>query len=270
MAEVRRALRQTGVPPYEFDKMPLGKLVAAIDRTPPPFSEQAIGDFFQRAAPTINLAREDVVDSAKANIAAGNYAGAVGNVIRGAVTLPAAGAVDIVGRPAAMLSQGIGKIIGGALGISSKPLSEKVVKATPAAPVEKPVEKALAQGRAAVVPQQLSSQEALDKYITSVLSGGATIREAAALGPLVGQTVKQGQSAKNTVLGQTAALSQAIFDDQVGKIDAAVKAGTITAEQGVVGKEKATAAWFARNGGLVGFDPTKLALAQQLGVEEDE
>ena len=230
-----------------------------------------IGATTREAFPNISAVAANLPARVKANIAAGDYARAAGNGAGGMVAYPAAAATDLVARPAISLVRGAGNFLGGVLGSDGS----KVVRAAPAlaapaavVPARDAVDNAFAQGRNARV--SLTPQDQLGAYISSVLSNGATIREVEKLGSLVPALAKPGQSTKNTVLGETAKLSDAIHQDQLEKINAAVKAGTITADQGTIGAEKATAAYFARNAGLVGFDPTKLALAQQMQPDEDQ
>lgn len=288
----RRALRQSGMPRAETTEArairaaaaalagaPDGNLsrgvqsAVALPRATPiaPGFLERLGNTFQEAFPGINAARTSVVQGATDAAAKGDYARAAGNVVRGAVTIPLGAASDTV-APITGLLAGAAPFVGGLFGSRG---DAAVTRAQPAAAApaqvspREAVTQALAQGRTA--PAEIAPQDALAKYITSVLSGGATIREAQALGALVPAVTKGAPKAKDSVLGQTAALSEAIFTDQVTKIDEAVKSGTITPEQAVIGKEKATAAWFARNGGLVGFDPSKLVQAQLLeGTGEEE
>lgn len=240
-------------------------------KPPEPGMLERVGNFFQQAFPAINAARVSVRDGVADAAAKGDYARAAGNVVGGMVRYPAAAVVDTL-APVGQALTALPSFVGGVLGSSG---DTTVVKAAPAAAAapdpRKAVVTALQQGRAAAATP-ITPQDALAKALGTILSSpNATLADISRAGGLVPAVTKNGPKAKDTVLGQTAALSEAIFQDQVGKIDEAVKAGTITPEQAVVGKEKATAAWFARNGGLVGFDPSKLVQAQLLeGADEEE
>lgn len=267
----RRALRQTGMPPYEF---PLGSAIAraaAAVPAPEPGVLERVGNFFQGAFPAINAARVSVRDGVDSAVARGDYARAAGNVVGGMVRYPAAAVVDTLAPVGAALTA-IPSFVGGVLGSSGDTSVVKTAPAAAAPDARQAVQQALVQGRAATPAEVVTPQDALGEALQKILtSPNATLADISRAGALVPAVTKNGPKAKDTVLGQTAALSEAIFQDQVGKIDEAVKAGTITPEQAVIGKEKATAAWFARNGGLVGFDPSKLVQAQLLeGADEED
>lgn len=240
--------------------------------TPPPEPGvlERVGNFFQQAFPAINAARVSVRDGVDSAVAKGDYARAAGNVVGGMVRYPAAAVVDTLAPVGAALTT-VPSFVGGILGSSG---DTSVVKAAPAAAApdaRQAVQQALVQGRAAA-PTPIAPQDALANALRKILtSPNATLSDISRAGGLVPAATKNDPKTKDTVLGRTAALSEAIFNDQVTKIDEAAKAGTITAEQATIGKEKATAAWFQRNGGLVGFDPSKLIQAQLLeGADEEE
>lgn len=222
----------------------------------------------------------NALENANANVknylAKGQYGRAFGATLPQVATVPLGLVNDMINKPGNALLSGLGNVVSGALGSSGS----TTVNKTPTVAADAgagagttignaaghAVATALAAGRAAA--PALSTQDELAAYIHSVLSGGATIREAQALGPLVPATIKQAQTSKDALFGQTAAMSQAIYTQQAKALNDAVAAGTITKEQGEIGAQKATDAYFQRNAGLVGFDPTKLALANQLGNQD--
>lgn len=127
------------------------------------------------------------------------------------------------------------------------------------------VDQAMTQGRTA--DSYITPQDQLSAYIGSVLSRGATIREAQALGPLVPGLARATPNPKQAVLGQTAALSQSIYQNSVTQAQELAKTDPEGARKVV---EQATSDYFNRNAGLVGFDPSKLVQAQLLaGNNED-
>lgn len=270
----RRALRQQGTPPYEF---PLGSAIAraaAAAPAPAPVLER-IGNWAQNTFPGIDSVRREVIDKTAENAAKGNIAGAIGNVVGAVPAYMAHGITDIVGRPAAALSgavgSGLARFVGGAAGGTGEGLSDKVTvypQAAPAAP--KAVNQALAQGRAAAAAETMTPQDALAAALQKILtSPKATLSDISRAGGLVPSVAKGAPKLKDTVLAQTAALSESIYKDQLAQIDAALKDGKTDAETAGIDKQKATMAWFQRNGGLVGFDPTKLVGAQMMAPDEE-
>lgn len=288
MAEekTRRALRQTGMPPYDF---PLGRAIARVTAdgsgsagiraatavptivlpAVEPGTLERAGNVAREAFPRTNAARTSVVEGAIDAANKGEYARAAGNVARGMVTLPVAAAVDTT-APLARAVSGIGSFLGGVLGSKGDATVTKTQAQPAAAPAAPAPRQSVVKALTAAAPE-VTPQDALGNFLRQVLtSPNATMGDLSRAGALVPAVTKNGPKAKDTVLAQTAALSEAIFSHANSEIDAAVKAGTITPEQGKIGKEKATAEWFQRNGGLVGFDPTKMVQAQLLGQDEEE
>lgn len=292
---VRRALRQTGMPPYEF---PLGDAIAraAAAAPPAPTVIDTISQFLQRNFPAINDARTTVADTVNTGIANGEVGRTLGGVASGVVRYPLAVASDVVARPVNNVLGGVPGFIGGLLGYKGNEApaavtapakvaaqasvvddAEKNAMAAAAAKrglpagtqglrlTGNPVDAAMAAGRAAVV--EPTAAERLSTVIGDALKGGVTLRELQTLAPLVPALAKPGQSTKNSVLGETAKLSQSIYANEIAQAQELAKTDEAAAQKIV---ESATAAYFQRNAGLVGFDPTKLALAQKLGQDEEE
>jgi hypothetical protein len=299
MAEPRRALRQTGVPAYEF---PLGDAIARLfggaaapaiaqpvnpveelrtrQRAPvvvPAVDTDAVARVTRQAFPTIAAVRDD--STMQDEFARGNVGRGIGAGIRKAGGYTVAGAVDLVGAPVAAASRGLGNvaagIVGGVFNTDGKPSSEAVVKAaggTVAQPVRDidAINAALAQGRGATdVPTALTPQDALGKYITAMFAKGATPYEAREMGALVPALAKgPGLKPKDIVLGQAAELSKQTYTDQLAAVEASVKKGETTAEQAAVDRAKLMQIHFQNLGGLVGFNPLQQAQAQMMEEQD--
>jgi hypothetical protein len=238
---------------------------------PEPGLLERVGNFFQQAFPTINAARVSVRDGINDAAANGDYGRVAGNVARGMVTYPAAAVTDALAPLGGAIINGGGGLLGGLTGSRG---DTTVVRTQPVVAAPNPrtaVTQALAQGREAPATP-ITPQDALASALQRILtSPRATMGDISRAGGLVPAVTKNAPKGRDTVLAQTAALSEAIFNHAVGEIDAAAKAGTITPDQAKVGKEKATAEWFQRNGGLVGFDPSKMVQAQLLqGADGEE
>lgn len=190
----------------------------------------------------------------------GQIARAVGSgLVAPLVTYPAAVVEDVVGRPARTVASSLVDVLGGALGSGG---STAVAPAAPAAsrqPVapQRAVEAAMAKGRAApAVTPQARALAAID----TILRGPFTLKEfETAVGALPAPA--KPQTTKNTVLGQTAELSQQIFQNQITQAQELAKSDPESAQAAVA---KATDDYFKRNSGLVGFNPADLVNAQIL------
>jgi len=129
---------------------------------------------------------------------------------------------------------------------------------------------------AAVAPamREPTAQDRAMAAIDSILSKPFTMRQfSAATAALPGVTqagvasTKVAPKMKDTVLGATAELSQSIFAQEIAQAQAMKAADPKGAQDAA---KKATDAYFQRNAGLVGFNPSELLQAQLLsrGMEE--
>lgn len=258
--------RATALPALSAVANPLTVPIAGAAPAAAPGIAQRIGDFARAMFPASTVANASVREGAADAAAQGEYARAAGNIVRGAATIPLAAVDDIVGRPVRTVLGGVPPFVGGLVGSrgSTAVAPAPAARAAPASATAAS-ERALTQGRAAA--PTITPQDQLSAYIGSVLSQGATIREAQALGGLIPAGASAQPNAKSTVLGQTAQLSQSIYQNAVTQAQELAKTDPEGAQKVV---EKATADYFARNAGLVGFDPTKLAQAQLLGGADEE
>lgn len=259
---------------------PIAPLVAvdrAADRAvkATPGALTALGNVMRSAFPSIDAARTGIATDVVDATGKGQVGRAIGAGLRGVVTLPAAAATDLVARPAlaarAAGDNAIYGIVNGALGTNlgggSKASTTDAIPAAalPAAVAPKaagPVASALAQGREAAVADP---QAQLADAIATVLGRNPSISDLQAVGALIPTTTKMSQTAKDATFGSTAKLSGAIFQQQLADAAAAHGVGTPEYKEAF---NKATAAYFQRDAGLVGFDPTKLATAQLLMPDE--
>lgn len=164
-------------------------------------------------------------------------------------------AIKGVGVPAAVL--------GGAAYLTgdSAPAADTPVAAPRA------VDTAMRQGRAA--PTVVTPREQLNAFISNVLGQGASINQVRALGDLVEGTPRP-VSAKDAMTGQTALLSQQIFERQLAALQAQLADGSITQADFDAGVTGLQGQLFTRNAGLVGLNPAQLAQAQQLAALQEE
>lgn len=245
-------------------------------RTPTPAPAESTIDWMSRLAreafPSINAVRTGIAGQIAPNIAKGELARAAGNTVGAAVMYPAAAVTDTLAPVGELAVRGIPRFLGGVFGSKGDtavrampvvtPTPEKVTATDP----RQAVAQAMTIGREAKVP---TAGEAITSYIANFLQGGATARQAQMLSGLAqtaasSESVKAQGSQKDQLFGKVAAVADATYADTNAKIDEAVKAGTITADQAVIGKEKATERYFTHLAGVLGFDPAKLAQAQLL------
>lgn len=121
--------------------------------------------------------------------------------------------------------------------------------ATPAAPAGKP-------GKVVMPPQGTVDPQIA--ALAAILGSNLTVKEAAAVTGMLPAPAKP-VDAKDRVLGQTAQLSEAMFAADIAAATELEKTDPIGAK---AMSEEAFARRFARDSGLVGFDPAKLAQAQ--------
>lgn len=220
-----------------------------------------IGRVARAIAETTGTIRTNVQD---AN-AKGDTARAAGNVVSGLVRYPLA-VSDALEKPAEDVVAKIPAFLGGLVG-SKGGSAVRVMPQAAAAPAEvpaaDPVRQAITQGQRS--PDQfITPQDRLGAYIDSVLTKGATIREATALGNLLPNTSTaagmrgKAPSAKDVVLGGAADISGALYQKELE----AAKASAATPEEYAERFQKATTAFFQRNAGLV--SSTQPSLADQL------
>lgn len=192
--------------------------------------------------------------------------GVVGNGVKRAFLdnpLVAPSRAVVAGGSALVNSPTVRSAIEGTFGLTPGALSAaepvKAVEAAKPATAATTGAKVLAAGAAA--PEALTPRAQLDTYLSNLLEKGATVRQVAALGPLVEGTPKP-RTFKDTVAGQAAQLSQDVFANQVQSLQAQLAKGDINEEQARAEVAKATEAHFNRQAGLASsFDPTKLAMA---------
>lgn len=134
------------------------------------------------------------------------------------------------------------------------------------------VAQALQQGRTAA-PTEIAPVDRQSQLIAAILGSGLTVNEAAQVAGILPAPANGGKapSMKDNVLGQTAALSQELYKNQVAQIQAQAASGDLDTETARGAIEKATTEHFNRQAGLVGFDPLKIAQAALMdGALEDE
>jgi len=123
-----------------------------------------------------------------------------------------------------------------------------------------PVANALAQGRAAA---KEDPQNSLATAISTILSHNPSIADVQAAGNLVPAAVKPTGTQRDMVFGSAYQQSKAMADAQVAALQAQAAAGTITPAQRDAAITKTLQTHFNQTAALVGFDPSKLALANQ-------
>lgn len=140
----------------------------------------------------------------------------------------------------------------------------------PKYPVQpEPVSQALAQGRKAPPPPEIMPVDRQSQMIAAILGSGLTVNEAATVAGILPANPGTGKpgTAKDAVLGQAAKLSQQLFASQVAQATDIAKNDPVGARAIV---DKATQEHFARQAGLVGFNPVQLAQAALLDGAAEE
>lgn len=135
---------------------------------------------------------------------------------------------------------------------------------------ENPVAQALAQGRTAAPPREIPAVDRQSQLIAAILGSNLTVDEATKVTSILPAAAGGGKapSAKDNVLGNAAKLSEALFQNQVNQATELAKTDPVGARAIV---DKATQDHFARQAGLVGFNPVQLAQAALLnGAGEEE
>lgn len=275
-AQVRRTPAQVR---REFDQMSAArKLGTAADDVVRLVANAATFGFADRlAAATVDPnAAQNTADARTRSGLAGDVVTGASMAAGGGAALRAAGAGLRLARAGAGAAGGVMPLLRRAaipLGLAGVAAADRISSENPETPVNRvkpkaadPVTQAMQQGRQMTPDQFVTPRDRLNAYIDTVFRTGATIREAQALGGMVESTPRP-QTTKNTVLGQTAQLSQAIYADQIAQ---AQQLGKTDPEAARAVVAKATSDYFNRNAGLVGFDPTKLAQAQLMAGAEEE
>lgn len=126
-----------------------------------------------------------------------------------------------------------------------------------ATPASNPVSTALASGRAAGTdPQSLLANE-----ITNILGRPHSIADLQTVGSLVPAAVKPTGTMRDSIFGHAYENSKAIADAQVASLQAQAQAGTITPAERDAAITKTLQQHTNFTGALVGFDPSKLSIA---------
>ncbi len=136
---------------------------------------------------------------------------------------------------------------------------------------DKPVEQALAQGRAAGgPPAEITPAERQAALISAILGSNLTVNEAGAVAGLAGSGIPGANakvSAKDTVMTQAAQLSEAIYAGQLKQAQQLAQtdpAGAKALEM------KATTEHWSRQAGLVGLNPLQIAQAELMNSAAEE
>lgn len=141
------------------------------------------------------------------------------------------------------------------------------VKAVPRERQQGGLTRGLAQVRAAapVLAAPLVPQERMSAFLDTMLRGPLTLREAQAASNMLPAPAKP-RTASDVVLGETAKLSQQIYADQIAQATEMAKTDPDAARDATA---RATDAYFARQAGLVGFNPLQLAQAELMNQPEE-
>lgn len=214
--------------------------------------------------PATARAVQSSTDDAARLFQQGQYARSLGaGLVRPVVSYPVAIADDVIGRPVRALAGLAADAFGGAVGSEG---STAVTRAAPAAPAAKPatarqaVDASLAKGRASAEP---TPQQRALAVIDTILRGPVSLNTLKNVVGLLPAPTKTDTSAKGAVLGQTAQLSQQIYQNQVAQAQELAKTDPEGAQAVVA---KATDDYFKRNAGLVGFNPADMVNAQILAA----
>lgn len=227
------ALRQTGMPAYEF---PLGDAISAA----------------VKSAGTPKGNGKLLVPQTKSVTAAqlGAAASAIANFGRAAFTALVPGAPAILDTRAP------------ASDTDALPAAAAGGGAAPVRTVDG-VNQALAQGRAADATP-MSPQDALGAVITQALGGGASFNEIKELGALVPAVVKQGQSSKDARYGVAGSVTDTLYKAQLAAAQKLPEGDE--RDQAIL---KATQDYNANNAALLGVNMANFNLAKRLAADED-
>lgn len=163
---------------------------------------------------------------------------------------------------------GGGRLLGGLLGSDGSTTVNRAF--TPPAPAAQqraaaPVDAALQAGRVAAT-SPLTPQERMLAHLDTLLSRPMTQRGMQAVSGALAETTANSprpRGAKDTVLDQTAEISQSVYNSEIERIMEARRTGAMTLEQAQAATGKATDAYFLRNTALVG-NPLSFAQANML------
>lgn len=168
--------------------------------------------------PDVARTHSELTGEINTNLAAGNYAGAAGVGLRGAVRYPMALANDVVMHPDQVLNDAampaVSKLFQGAIGYTPSETDANTTRvAAKAAPVtgKAAVDQALKQGAAQKSPS-MDAQDALAGVIQKVLAGGkAPVSVITDLAGALPAATKQRQTEKDAGYGLTSTLSATIY-----------------------------------------------------------
>lgn len=177
-------------------------------------------------------------------------------------------AYDITVPPVRALWNGGGRLLGGLLGSDGSTTVNRAF--TPPAPAAQqraaaPVDAALQAGRVAAT-SPLTPQERMLAHLDTLLSRPMTQRGMQTVSGALAETTANSprpRGAKDTVLDQTAEISQSVYNNEIERIMEARRTGAMTLEQAQAATGKATDAYFLRNTALVG-NPLSFAQANML------
>lgn len=136
-----------------------------------------------------------------------------------------------------------------------------------APPPPDPVANALAQGRDAA---KADPQSELASAISAVLKRNPSISDLQAIGALVPAAIKPTGTQRDFIFGQAYAQSKALAESQIADLQSQLSAGKITEDQARAGVQKVLQTHFNQTAGLVGFDPSKLALSAELNPDANQ
>lgn len=138
------------------------------------------------------------------------------------------------------------------------------------APIEDipdPVGAARAAGQAAGPQAAITPYDRQLAFLDTVFQQPLTMREAQAYSGMLPARDTKTQTAKDALIGETAKLSQSIFQSAVDQAQELAKTDPEGARAIV---DKARSDYFNRQSGLVGFNPVQLAQAQLMGAATEE
>lgn len=199
----------------------------------------------------------------------GDYLGALGASARRIVTVPVAMADDVVTRPIKTALSGVAQFGRGLIGsqgssVVSQPtkpsLRQRFADLAPSTNVNPRGQLKIAPAAAKTTPQEKQLA-----FLDNVFGGALTLNQATAATAMLPAAGKP-QSAKDKLYGDAAAISQQIFANQVKQAEALAGADPAAAKDAVA---KATDEYFKRQGGLLGFNPMNLQMADMIADSQD-
>lgn len=236
---------------------------------------ETVASYMRAAFPqTYRAIDKSNADAAKA-WQEGDVARTIGASGRKYITGTAGLAYDATVPALSALWNGGGRLLGGLIGSDGSTTVNRAF--TPPAPAQaaassaNPVDAAMQAGRTAAT-SPLTPQEKMLAHLDTLLSQPMTQRGMQAVSGALAETSANSprpRAAKDTVLDQTAEISQSVYDNEIKRIMEARAGGSMTLEQAREATGKATDAYFLRNTALVG-NPLSFAQANMLPSPNDE